>query len=111
MRFYFHQRVGDAYLVDPEGCDYPSFDVALAAAMTSARHLWAAAIVDGHDLTGESIEVTSAEGVHLFSVPLSEALPAGLRIEAAPKLRAAAKRRVGFTTSRRVPSSRRRPTG
>lgn len=26
MRFYFHQRVGDAYLVDPEGCDYPSFD-------------------------------------------------------------------------------------
>ena len=79
MRFYFHQRLADGFLADPDGCDYPSVDAARAAAVSAARHLWAAAIIEGDDLTGESIEVASAEGRHLFSVPLSEVLPMGLR--------------------------------
>ena len=78
MRVYFHQRVGDDYIEDPDGHDYPSLEAARAAAIVSARHLWAAAIIAGEDLTGESIEVAAADGRHLFSVPLSEALPAGL---------------------------------
>ena len=110
MRFYFHQRLRDGYLEDPDGCDYPTIDAARAAAIVAARHLWAAAIIAGDDLTGESIEVASADGRHLFSVPLAEVLPPGLGSTRA-ELEAEVQGQDGVTTSRRVPSFRHRPAG
>lgn len=109
MRFYFHQRLADGFLKDPDGCDYPSVDAARAAAVTAARHLWAAAIIEGDDLTGESIEVASADGRHLFTVPLSEVLPPGLGNRAGAQ--ADAEDRIGVMTSRPAPSFRHRPAG
>lgn len=108
MLFYFHQRVGDGYLEDPEGYDYPSVDAARTAAIIAARHLWAAAIIDGDDLTGESIEVASADGRHLFSVPLADVLPLG---RGSGHAAVEAEGQAGVTTSRRAPSFRHRPAG
>lgn len=75
MRFYFHQPVGNDLIEDPDGFEYPNVAAARASAIISARHLWAAAIISGDDLSGESIEVVSGDGRHAFSVPLSDVLP------------------------------------
>lgn len=83
MPFYFHQRVGEDFIEDPEGFDFSSLAAVRTSAMVSARHLWAAAIVAGEDLCGESIEIADEYGRHLLSVPLSDALPFRLACAAA----------------------------
>lgn len=77
-RFFFHQHVGERLIEDLEGEDHDGADGARASALVSARHLWAAAILAGNDLSGESIEVVDSRGSLVATVPLVAALPPSL---------------------------------
>lgn len=79
MRFYFHQRLNGQFLEDPDGTDLPNLERAIEEALQSARHLWADAIIQQKDLTGETFEIADEDGKHLASVHFSEALPPTLR--------------------------------
>ncbi len=77
-RYFFHQRIGEELIEDFEGFEYDSAAAARASALVSARHLWAAAILAGDDLSGEAIEIVDEDGSPIVTVPLSDALPFGL---------------------------------
>ncbi len=74
-RFYFNQRIGEMLIEDPDGCEFASLAEAKMSALITARHLWAAAIIGGDDLTGETIEIVDANGCHVATVELVDALP------------------------------------
>lgn len=74
-RFYFHQRIGNLLIEDPDGFDYASLADARASAVVTARHLWAAAIISGDDLSDEAIEVADADGRPVATVLLVDVLP------------------------------------
>ena len=93
-RYFFHQRIGDQLLADPEGAEHDDADGARAAAVISARHLWAAAILAGGDLSGESIEIVDESGDPVATVALSAGLP--------PSLIGRADRRLGSTQGARA---------
>lgn len=78
MRFYFHQRIDGDLLEDPDGQDFATADAACVSALVSAKRLWAAAIIDGEDLSGQSIEIVDAAGRRVGIVPLTDALPFAL---------------------------------
>jgi hypothetical protein len=84
QRFFFHQRIGDWFIEDVEGFEHASAAAAEASAVVSARHLWAAAIIAGKDLSGESIEIVDASGSLVATVPLIAALPPRLASVAEP---------------------------
>jgi hypothetical protein len=77
-RYFFHQRIGEELIEDFEGFEYDSAAAARASAVISARHLWAAAIVAGDDLSGEAIEIVDEDGSPIATVPLSAGLPQSL---------------------------------
>ena len=77
-QFFFHQRIGDDLIEDTEGFEYADVAAARASAVISARSLWAAAIRDGDDLSGEAIEIVDACGRTVAEVPLYEGLPFSL---------------------------------
>jgi hypothetical protein len=87
-RYFFHQRIGAELVEDFEGFEYDSAAAARASAVVSARHLWAAAILAGDDLSGESIEIVDESGCTVALVPLSDGLPPSLA-GAAPRRSAA----------------------
>ncbi len=78
-RFYFHHRTPLAFITDPDGNELSDIGAALAEALTSARHLWAEAIVACRDMPGESFEITGGDGQLLLTVPFRDALPPSLR--------------------------------
>jgi len=67
------------FIEDPDGSELPDAAAAREEAIDGARHLWAAAILQGQDLTGERFEVADEAGRVVFVMPLEEALPAGIR--------------------------------
>ena len=74
-RYYFHQRIDGELLLDPDGYDYANSAAARAAALASARSLWAMAVLEGEDLSGQAIEIVDEQRMLLDTVPLEEALP------------------------------------
>ena len=80
-RFYFNQATRQGYIEDPDGSELPDLEAARAEAILGARHLWAAAIVEGKDLTGERFEVSDEDGRVVLEVPFVDALPPGLRLK------------------------------
>jgi hypothetical protein len=88
-RFYFHQWIDGELLHDPDGCDFSSVAEARMSAMISARRLWAEAIVEGEDLTGQSIQIADSSGHCVAIVPLVDALPFRLRCSAERNVEAA----------------------
>src|SRR5688500_12370567 len=50
-RYFFHQRIGEELIEDFEGFEYDSAVAARTSTVISARHLWAAAILAGDDLS------------------------------------------------------------
>lgn len=91
-RFFFHQRIGERLIKDLEGAEHDGPDGARASAVVSARHLWAAAILAGNDLSGESIEIVDEEGSLVAKIALSAGLPFGLQARA--ERRSASEHRV-----------------
>ena len=78
-RFYFHQRIGETLIEDPDGYEFSSLNDARASALISARRLWAAAVISDEDLSGEAIEIADECGHHVGTVTLIEALPLTFR--------------------------------
>ena len=74
-RFYFNQRIGEMLIEDPDGCEFVGLAEAKMSALVTARHLWASAIIGGEDLSGETIEIVDANGCHVATVELVDALP------------------------------------
>ena len=81
-RFFFHQRIGEQLIEDLEGAEHDGADGARASAVKSARHLWAAAILAGSDLSGESIEIVDEEGFPVATIALDAGLPFSLKARA-----------------------------
>lgn len=77
-RYFFHQRIGNELIEDFEGFEYDSAAAARASAVVSARHLWAAAILAGDDLSDEAIEIVDEDGSPIMTVSLSAELPFSL---------------------------------
>lgn len=74
-RFYFNQRIGQMLIEDPDGCEFAGLAEARMSALVTARHLWASAIISGENLSGETIEIVDANGCHVATVELVDALP------------------------------------
>lgn len=78
-RFFFHQQTPRGSINDPDGSELDDMEAARAEAITAARHMWAAAILAGDDISEWSFEVADADGRHLMSIPFRDALPVSLR--------------------------------
>jgi hypothetical protein len=78
-RFYLHQRTATGRIEDPEGSDLPDLDAARSHALTAARHLWAAAILQQGEPAGLSFEIADEQGQRLASISFRTALPKSLQ--------------------------------
>lgn len=81
-RYFFHQRMRNQFLPDSEGCEIADYAAAEALAIRSARQLWASAILEGVDLTGDTIEVADTDGKSLLILDLASVLP--FRVPSSP---------------------------
>jgi hypothetical protein len=73
-RFYFNVRVGPHVIPDTEGTDLASLQEAQAEALLDARSLMSAAILEGDDISGRSIEICNEAGDVLFILPFGDAV-------------------------------------
>jgi hypothetical protein len=73
-RFYFNVLVGPHVILDIEGTDLSSLQEAQADALLDARSLMSAAILEGDDISGRSIEIRSETGDVLFILPFAAAV-------------------------------------
>ena len=73
--FYLHIKHGADLIRDEEGVDLPTLAHARAAALLSARELWADAIKAGRDLGADAFVIVDQEGKQLTFVPVTEVLP------------------------------------
>jgi len=78
-RYFLHQRTSMGYIKDPDGSELPDLDAAREEALAGARDLWASAIREGADLTGDSFEIQDETGQPVLNVAFTDALPASLR--------------------------------
>jgi hypothetical protein len=72
--YFFHVRGGSADLDADEGLEFPDEGIARAAALTGARSLIAADVMDGILNLSPRIEVADERGAVLFSVPFTSAV-------------------------------------
>jgi hypothetical protein len=75
-RFFFHLRRGKELIADEDGDDLPDVETAYLTAFSSARELWAAALVRRDDPAAYTFEVAGENGEFLFTLPLTEVLEA-----------------------------------
>lgn len=75
-RYFFHTRVGDAVVADPDGRDLRDPDEAWDAARTLALQLLQGAASDP-ELLRAVIEVQDEAGEIVLEYPLSESIEAG----------------------------------
>jgi len=73
-RFYFNVRSGLAVIEDEEGTELPSLTAAKTEALSDARSLMSAAILEGDDISGRSIEIRNEAGDVLFILPFADAV-------------------------------------
>jgi hypothetical protein len=57
-----------------EGTELPSLTAAKSEALIDARGLMSAAILEGDDISGRSIEICNEAGELLFTLPFSETI-------------------------------------
>lgn len=72
--YFFHVRGGSTDVDAEEGLEFPDEDFARAAALTGARSLIAADVLDGMLNLSSRIEVADERGTILFCVPFSSAV-------------------------------------
>ncbi len=77
-RYFLHLRDG-TFIEDPDGSELPSLQAAREFALQSARELWSQAMTKERDLSDAAFEISDAAGELLAVVPLTDALPQGLR--------------------------------
>jgi hypothetical protein len=74
-KFYFHTKIGDELLPDPEGDELPDADHAIKEAIMAAREILADAIRAGKEPLIEAIVIADSRGQQIGLVPLAEVLP------------------------------------
>ena len=77
-RFFLHIDNGFQCIEDEEGSVLPDLAAERNEALTSARQLWAAAILQQRDLGRRRFVISDADGVEIDSVEMDEALPSNL---------------------------------
>jgi len=77
MRYHFNVISASGTLNDREGSELPSLADARREAIEDARFLMSAAVLEGRDISGRSIEICNEAGDVLLVVPFSEALTRG----------------------------------
>ncbi|MGO4567635.1 hypothetical protein AB4Z52_21890 [Rhizobium sp. 2YAF20] len=73
-RFYFNVRAGSTIIEDEEGTELLSLEEARAEALLDARSLMSAAILEGDDISGRSVEISNDAGEVLFILPFTDAI-------------------------------------
>jgi hypothetical protein len=71
-RFYFSMHVGPVVIEDEERTELPV--AAKSEALLEARGLMSAAILEGDDISGRSIEIRTEAGEILFILPFADAV-------------------------------------
>jgi len=77
--FYFHIQTGNELVEDEEGSDLVDLTAARDEAIESARGMLAETIRWGGDWTDKAFVIADDQGRHLMSMPMTEAMPKGLR--------------------------------
>jgi hypothetical protein len=73
-RFYLHIRTPDGLIEDHEGVELPDYARAIVEAVKGARCLMTGDLKEGSLCLDQSIEIHDAAGVHLTTVPFTEAI-------------------------------------
>lgn len=79
-RYYFHLRDGRDVLLDPEGVELPDIEAARAQALSAARSILAAEVLEGKVPLNLRIDVEDVGGAIVHRLPFADAiviLPAG----------------------------------
>jgi hypothetical protein len=74
MRYYFHIRDGDTFIVDPDGTELDRVASAMNEARDHAREIVADQLKAGRLSTGQVFEVTDANGRIVGRLPFADAL-------------------------------------
>jgi hypothetical protein len=77
--FYFHIQTGDLLVKDEEGSELAGLDEAREEALEASRGILAEAIKSGDDWRDKAFMIADEQGRHLVSMPMTDALPKGLR--------------------------------
>jgi hypothetical protein len=73
-RFYFHLHECGTRVIDEEGRELPSLEVALKEAVIAARCIMGSDVVHGRLCLNCHIEIADSYGITLAAVPFAEAL-------------------------------------
>ena len=74
MRYYFHLRESEAYVLDEEGLELPGIDAVLREAIVGARSVMAGEVMQGKLPLRSSIEVDDENGQRVLDLPFGEAV-------------------------------------
>ena len=77
-RFFLHIDNGEERIEDEEGSLLPDLTAARNEALTSARQLWAAAILQQRDLGSRRFIISDADNTEIDIVEMDEGLPVAL---------------------------------
>ena len=72
--YYFHLRDGTDMLLDPEGSELPDFPAVRAQALTGARSIMSADILEGRMQLDLRIDVEDAAGSLVYRLPFTDAV-------------------------------------
>jgi hypothetical protein len=73
-RYFFHVVAGNKVIPDLEGTDLPDIDTARDEALKDARALMSAAILEGWDISGRSIDIIAESGTVVLNLAFREAV-------------------------------------
>ena len=73
-RYYLHIREGESVVLDREGADFASLELALEEAVTSAWEIIAEAVRRSKAPDGQVFEITTEEGEVVRSMPFSSTI-------------------------------------
>jgi hypothetical protein len=75
MRYFLNIRDGQRLLVDPDGTEFETVELAIEEARASARDLMAEKLRHGEHLNGQRFEISDADGAIVATVVFKDALP------------------------------------
>lgn len=73
-RYYLHIRTPTGVVEDEEGCEYATYGRAIVEAVRGARCLMTGEVAAGTLCLNQSIEIHDGAGLHLTSVPFTDAV-------------------------------------
>lgn len=73
-RYYFHVRQHDVLEEDPEGAEFPSYEMAYEEAVRGAREIVADQVARGEIVDGQTFEITTESGEVIGTVPFSSVI-------------------------------------